>query len=433
MSIGDIYLICITYGFFNLLTICLLIILANVHDIKDFRHGRIAKTSEVTPQTAPFIKFSIIIPAHNEEKVIARCLQSIVKLDYRDFEVIILNDGSKDETDKAIRAALINFDHSEAADAKGIRFLYVGITENRGKASVMNEGLALANGEVIVCMDADATFKPDALSRAAVYFTEPRNVIVAVNNKLVINKGWLGILQRFDFIANYRSKKAYEMLNAEYIVSGIGAMYRKHALEKIGGIPRETMTEDIDTSLMISLLGNKYFRIVYAEDIVTYMEPVHSFRDLLKQRFRWKFGNMQAMFKSRKGLFGNDTPMSHGLRFWRFPMAIWSELSMLVELAFMGFMIWLSVFLGNGLFLLASYIVATVMCAATVLADESETKEEKSKLIRYIPVMYFLSLVMNAVQLYASIRCLLNIRQLWKPKRQYAWQSPERHGAVLPK
>ncbi len=433
MSLADIYVICLAYGLLNLFTICMLIILANLHDIRDIKRGNVAKRSEVTPDTAPFLRFSIIVPAHNEEKVIARCLASLVALEYADFEVIIINDGSKDDTDAVVRAALINIEHSELARAKRIRFLYVGVPKNRGKASVMNEALAYCSGEIIVCMDADATFKPDALSRAAVYFQDVRTAVIAVNNKLVIGKNWLDILQRFDFIANYRSKKAYDMLNAEYIVSGIGAMYRRKALDKIGGIPRETMTEDIDTSLLISLLGNKYFRIKYAEDIVTYMEPVHSFRDLLKQRFRWKFGNMQAMFKSRSRLFSDETAVSRSLRFWRFPLAIWAEVSMVVELAFMAFMVYISVFLGNGLFLLASYIVATGLCALTILADETESSENKRKLLPFIPAMYLLSLVMNVVQLYASIRCIFNIRQLWSPKGNYAWKSPIRHGVGLHK
>jgi len=431
MTIAELYLICLAYGFLNLFSICLLIILANAHDIVDLLEDRVAKQQDVTPDSAEHMRFSIVVPAHNEEKVVARCLHSLVELDYHDFEIIILNDGSKDETDAIIRSTLMELENNEDVRAKNIRFLYVHIPNNRGKASVLNEGVIYANGDVIVCMDADATFKKDALSRAAVYFADPRTVIVAVNNKLITKRSWLAILQRFDFIANYRSKKAYDMLNAEYIVSGIGAMYRKFAVEKIGGIPKDTMTEDIDTSLLISLLGNKYFKIKYAEDIVTYMEPVHSFNDLLKQRFRWKFGNMQAMFKSRKDLFGGDTQMSHSLRWWRFPLAIWAELSMLVEVGFMGFMIWISVFQGNGLFLLASYLVATSLCAITVLADGSESWQEKKKLLPFIGIMYILSLVMNVVQLYASLRCLLNVKQLWKPRQNYAWKSPVRQGIDL--
>lgn len=431
MTLSTLYLICLTYGLLNLFSICILIILANLHDIHDIKQNRVAKWHDVTAANAPQIKYSIIVPAHNEEKVIARCLHSLLNLDYHGYEIIIINDGSKDETDAFVRATLVNIEHSELAKEKNIRFFYVHVPQNRGKASVMNEALAYANGDVIVCMDADATFKRDALARAAVYFNDPRTAIVAVNNKLVVGRKWLAVLQRFDFIANYRSKKAYDMLNAEYIVSGIGAMYRKHALDMIGGIPRDTMTEDIDTSLLISLLGNKYFKIKYAEDIVTYMEPVHTFRDLLKQRFRWKFGNMQAMFKSRKKLFGGYEQVSKALRIWRFPMAVWAELSMVVELAFMGFMIYISVILGNGLFLLASYLIATMLCAMTVLADESESKAEKRRLLPYVPIMYVFSLVMNVVQLYASIRCLLNIRQLWRPKGNYAWKSPVRHGSQL--
>jgi cellulose synthase/poly-beta-1,6-N-acetylglucosamine synthase-like glycosyltransferase len=210
MNTAGIYVICLTYGLFNLFTICLLIFLANLHDIRQLKRRSIAKESGIKPGHAPLMRFTILVPAHNEERVIARCLNSLVELDYKDFEVIIINDGSRDYTDRAIRAALINIQHTEQANKKGIRFLYIGVPRNRGKASVLNEGLAYANGEVVVCMDADAILKKDALTRAAVYFSDPSVAVIAANNKLVVGNSWLDILQRFDFIANYRSKKAYD-------------------------------------------------------------------------------------------------------------------------------------------------------------------------------------------------------------------------------
>lgn len=426
----QLYIICLCYGLVNLASICLIMILANLHDIVQIRKGNVSKQKNLTPDSAPHVNFSIIIPAHNEEKVIERCLRSITQLDYHAYEVIIMDDGSRDGTDRLIRATLQAFEKDQSVKAKQIRFLYVGSSQNRGKARALDEGITYANGEVVVCMDADATFRSDALSRAAVYFADPRVVILAANNKLAGTKTWLGLLQRVDFIGNYRSKKAYDILNAEYIVSGIGAMYRKSVIDKIGGIPNDTMTEDIDTSLLVSLMGNRHFRIRYAEDVVTYMEPVHTFRDLLKQRYRWKFGNMQAMFKSRKALFSRDNKLSNGLRFWRFPLAIWAEISMLVELAFMAFMIMITL-RGNGMFLLASYIIATSLCAATILADDSEPWQEKLKLLPFIGVMYLLSLVMNVVQLYASLKSLATIHELWAPKQGYAWKSPVRHGTTL--
>jgi cellulose synthase/poly-beta-1,6-N-acetylglucosamine synthase-like glycosyltransferase len=410
-------------------------ILSNLHDIQLVREGSSAKREHVTVdhyEHMPFV--SIIIPAFNEGRVIERCLKSIAALDYYNYEVIVVNDGSVDETH--LKSLNYLWDHYTAKEIHGKphrvpHVHYFKMKENGGKAKALNAGLLLAKGSIIVCMDADATFKKDALIRAVQYFKNPTVSVVAVNNKLV-TRGYkpLEILQHFDFIGNYRSKKAYDILNAEYIVSGIGGMYRREDLLAISGFPSDTMTEDIDTSLMIVLLGNKQHRVRYAEDVITYMEPVHTFRDLLKQRFRWKFGNMQSLYKNRAYLKHSDAHSSWLTR-WRLPMAVVSELTIIIEFAFFGFMFYVSVLIGNGLFLVASYLIATLFSGLTFFADDTLTKKERSRLLRYLPILYFLSLLMNIVQFAAFMKAIIRFRDIKHRQGGYAWVPPARTGTSL--
>ena len=428
------YQVFLLYGLYNLLTICFTMILSNVHDIVLVKTRPVTKNEHVTLDhyyDTPLI--SIIIPAHNEEKAIERCLQSIVRLDYPHYEVIVVDDGSKDLTNqKSLGYLWGHYTAKELANAKHAPSIkYYRLKVNAGKAKALNAGLLLAKGDIVVCMDADATFKHDALLRGANYFKDSKVSVLAVNNKLVAHKATpLNILQRFDFIGNYRSKKAYDMLNAEYIVSGIGAMYRRADLLSIGGFPTDTMTEDIDTSLMIVLLGSKNHRVRYAEDVITYMEPVHTFKDLLKQRFRWKFGNVQALYKNR-AYIKKSSAHSSWLIYWRLPMAVISELTLVIEVLFFAFMFYISVLIGNGLFLLASYFVATLLCAMTFYADDTVTKKERTQLAKYIPIMYFLSLLMNVVQFWAFAKSITQIHSISKRTDGYTWVSPTRTGASL--
>jgi cellulose synthase/poly-beta-1,6-N-acetylglucosamine synthase-like glycosyltransferase len=412
-------------------------ILSNLHDIQIARSDSSAKRAHVSVDHYEDNQFiSIIIPAHDEERAIKRCLDSILALNYPRFEVIIVNDGSKDNTHAHSLGYLWEHYTDKEISAIGHKtpdIKYYQLPYNAGKAKALNAGLLLAKGEIVVCMDADATFKSDALLRAAHYFKDPKVSVLAVNNKLVSKKARpLYILQHFDFIGNYRSKKAYDILNAEYIVSGIGGMYRRRDLLSIGGFPADTMTEDIDTSLMIVLLGNKNHRVRYAEDVITYMEPVHTFKDLLKQRYRWKFGNLQALYKNKEYI-KSDGDHSSWLVYWRLPMAIISELTIIVEIMFFSYMFYVSVILGNGLFLVASYVVATLLSALTFFADDTTSKADRRALLRYLPVLYFLSLLMNAVQLWAFVKSVANIRSIKNRADGYAWVSPGRMGTPLHK
>jgi biofilm PGA synthesis N-glycosyltransferase PgaC len=429
------YELCLLYGLYNLFSICFLIILSNIHDIWQYKYGGLVKHQGMTLFDNPDLPFvSIIIPAHNEEKVINRCMEAIMKLDYSNYEVIIVNDGSVDQTHlKSLGYLWDHFTQKEAGllPTKTPHIHYHKLPKNVGKARALNAGLLLAKGEIVVCMDADAIFKYDALRRAMEYFKDPKVSVVAVNNKLISHKATaLSILQRFDFISNYRSKKAYDILNAEYIVSGIGAMYRRKDLLAIGGFPTDTMTEDIDTSLLITLLGSKNHRIRYAEDVITFMEPVHTFKELLKQRYRWKFGNMQALFKSRHRLKHSDTH-SGWLIWWRIPMAVISEFTVIIEILFFGLMFYISVIIGNGLFVVAAYAVATLLCAMTIYSDDTVTKQERRSLALYVPVMFFLSLLMNIVQFWAFVKSMRSIKRLWEREQGYTWNSPAREGSAL--
>jgi poly-beta-1,6-N-acetyl-D-glucosamine synthase len=431
------YKVCLLYGLYNLFNICFSMFLSNVHDIRLARSDSSAKRKDVSVDHYEDNQFiSIIIPAHNEERVIKRCLDSIIALDYSRYEVIVVNDGSKDATHAHSLGYL--WEHYtgkeiSASSHKIPHIKYYQLPYNAGKAKALNAGLLLAKGEIVVCMDADATFKKDALLRAAHYFKDPRVSVLAVNNKLVSRRARpLYILQHFDFIGNYRSKKAYDILNAEYIVSGIGGMYRRQDLLSIGGFPTDTMTEDIDTSLMIVLLGSKDHRVRYAEDVITYMEPVHTFKDLLKQRYRWKFGNMQALYKN-KAFIKQESEHSSWLIYWRLPMAVLSELTIIVEILFFSYMFYVSVIIGNGLFLVASYSVATLLSTLTFFADDTVSKDERHQLIRYLPILYFLSLIMNAIQLWAFLKSVINIRKIKNRADGYAWTSPVRTGASLQK
>src|SRR5579884_1576561 len=149
-----------------------------------------------------------------------------------------------------------------------------------------------------MCLDADSILHPSAIERAVSYFSDPKIIGVAANVRVIGNRTTLGKLQQFEHMIGYRSKKFYSLSNCEFIVGGVASTYRKSVLKKVKFYDDDTLTEDIGLSLkLIAKEGNRRRRVTYAADVVALTEGVSSFNDLLKQRYRWKMGNLQNLYK----------------------------------------------------------------------------------------------------------------------------------------
>ena len=117
----------------------------------------------------------------------------------------------------------------------------------------------------------------------------------------------LGWVQRLEYAVVHRLKQGYTVFNCEYVIGGVGSMFRTSVVRACGYFDTDTMTEDIDFSMKIlSVHGNFDWRIIFAADAIAYTQAVPSLRGLLRQRFRWKFGRLQAFYKHRSLFFGSD-------------------------------------------------------------------------------------------------------------------------------
>ncbi|HSW37132.1 MAG TPA: glycosyltransferase [Candidatus Saccharimonadales bacterium] len=236
----------------------------------------------------PAVHCSVVVPAYNEEKVIVACLQSVLKSRYPFFEVIVVDDGSLDET-----AAL--------ARAIGDRRLRVVRKPNGGKASALNYGIALAHHQVIVAIDADTIFKPNTLTRLTRHFCLPEVGAVSGNTKVVNRHRLITKLQSLEYIVGFNlDRRMGDLFDCITVVPGAIGAFRKKALLQARGFSKDTLAEDTDLTLTIKELG---YKIVYDESAIAYTEAPATVRDLLKQRFRWSFGTMQSAWKHRRSLF----------------------------------------------------------------------------------------------------------------------------------
>lgn len=406
-------------GLINMAHIGLYISGANVYDINQIRRHSLPKVRNRRPR--PLV--SVIVPAHNEALVIERCLDSIRCSTYRKVEIIVHNDRSADKTVQIVNAYKKKYPH--------LNLRLVNRRHRVGKAGGMNYCISHhSKGELVMSLDADCMLRRDAIKRAVVYFDDPKVMGVAANVRLLEEHTVLGVLQRFEHLIGYRSKKFYTVTNSEFIVGGVASTYRRSVLQEVGYYDTDTTTEDIGLSMKVVALGNRDHRIVYAADVVATTEGAHSFNALLKQRYRWKMGSLQNLIK-HSHLIGmvQQGRYTRSLTWYRMPMAYVSELILLVQPFLLTYIIGLSIHYHTlGLFL-GAYVTITAYTLWTILPDEHSMGRNKLTMSMYAPVLYFFFYIMDLIQIISIVRCLMHPNQLRRQtKNESVWTSPKRTG-----
>ncbi len=225
---------------------------------------------------------SIIIPAHNEEKVIRNILHDLIVQSYQNFEVLVISHNTTDET--AQKARMVRDKRIKVIEYE---------TEESGKALALNKALDLAKGEIILHFDTDNRIKDyDFISKAVAHFDDPE--VDGIQTRLnVSNKksSFLPILQKIEFeIFSAISLAGREVLNRSCVLAGTGIGLRREVVEEIGGW-KNSLVEDFEFFIRLSLADK---RIVFADNIEVYDEKPTTWSSLLKQRSRWFKGHIKV-------------------------------------------------------------------------------------------------------------------------------------------
>ena len=229
---------------------------------------------------------SVLIPAFNEEKVIVGSIQRVLASTDVRVEIIVIDDGSTDGTSRVVTDNLGN-------DPR-VRLLTL---TNGGKARALNEGMALAKGDVIIALDADTQFEPTTVARLARWFVDPEIGAVAGNAKVGNRVNLVTRWQAIEYVtAQNLERRALTRFDAITVVPGAVGAWRRAALDAVGGYPVDTLAEDQDLTIAIQRAG---WRVGYDIDAVAWTEAPETLRGLGKQRFRWAFGTLQCLWKHR--------------------------------------------------------------------------------------------------------------------------------------
>jgi len=321
------------------------------------------------PHSSYELPVSLIIPAHNEETIISASVHSILQLEYPEFEVIVVNDGSRDGTLEALRSelALVPFPEAyrQRLVVKPVRGVYrstrfpnvrVIDKDNGGKADASNAGINAARYPLVCIVDADSVLERSSLRQVAVPFLiEPHTIAVGgsvrvVNGSTVrggfledvgLSRKWLPRFQVVEYLRAFLfGRVGWAPLNAVPIISGAFGAFRTEALVDAGGYQSDTLGEDMELVMRLhrrNRLGRRQYRIAFLINPVCWTDAPESLAVLRSQRIRWQRGLGESLLRHRSLLLH---PRAGAAGWVMFPFMIAFELlGPIVELAGYAFMI----------------------------------------------------------------------------------------------
>jgi len=229
----------------------------------------------------PFV--SILVPCHNEEDVIEKTALNILDLEYKDFEVILIDDRSTDKTASIIEK--LSKRHTK------IQCLIRDKNATAGKSAVLNDAMKIAKGEAILVFDADAKVKPDFLNKMIIAL-EPADVGAVQAQKVIINssQNFLTQCQFNEYILDTHFQMGRDAVRGAVELRGNGELIKRRAIESINGWNEQTITDDLDMSTRLHVKG---WDIRFCPDVKVYEEGVVTFPALIKQRRRWVEGSIR--------------------------------------------------------------------------------------------------------------------------------------------
>jgi cellulose synthase/poly-beta-1,6-N-acetylglucosamine synthase-like glycosyltransferase/spore germination protein YaaH/peptidoglycan/xylan/chitin deacetylase (PgdA/CDA1 family) len=234
---------------------------------------------------------SVVIPAYNEDKVISQTIDSLLAQQYAGpLEIIVVDDGSRDGTYQQARAT-----HGAHPQVR------VFTKANGGKASALNFGIAHAQHEIIVALDADTVFMRDTVAELVQPLANERVAAVAgnakVGNRINIVTRW----QALEYVTSQNlDRRAFSLLDCITVVPGAVGAWRRSVVHQVGGFREDTLAEDQDLTLAVRRAG---YSVAYADGAIALTEAPDTLRALARQRFRWSFGTLQCAWKHRGTLF----------------------------------------------------------------------------------------------------------------------------------
>ena len=342
---------------------------------------------------------SILVPAFNEGVTIEPAVRALLRLDYPAFEIIVLDDGSTDDT------------YARAAAFQG-QWGNVGVRvvrkSNSGKAATLNYGIQLARFPYVLCMDGDSKLTEGTLRSAVRHFRDPEVAAVAGNVKVVNRRNLWARVQALEYIEGLNlARRAQGFMRAVNIIPGPIGMFRRETLLQLGGYDTDTFAEDADLTLKILAAG---WRIEYEDRAIAWTEAPENLQALIKQRYRWTRGILQALRKRAEVFIHPQNAMTwFSVLMMAFEALVWPALNIVGTV----FFVVVALSFGASNWLLAWWVILTLLDVAAALHTVVMEGED----LRLVPLAIFYRLVfvllIDITKLFATVEEFMNVQMSW--------------------
>ncbi len=328
-----IYIINIFFFFYMFLyaTVFFLTTLFSAFKLDDYFKGKSYMSYTVINNKANYIPISILVPAYNEEVTIVDSINSLLNLNYPSYEIIMINDGSKDQTvakvishfnlkkvSKPYRKLIPTNEALDIYEGNGKIKIILVDKVNGGKSDALNMGINVCSFPTFLCIDADSMLQSDALQKIVEPFLEDDQMVavggdVKISNNLVIDNGEILSIEKpekviviFQMIEYLRvflnSRISLNGINGNLIISGAFGLYNKQAVVNVGGYTNGLMGEDMEIIMKIHsfYLKNKIsYKTSYVPDAICWTQVPEEVKVLKRQRRRWHVGLAQSLKRHR--------------------------------------------------------------------------------------------------------------------------------------
>jgi len=362
-----------------------------------FLHQRELAYQDI-PEIYPFV--SIIVPAYNEAEVISNSLASLLELRYPYYEIIAVDDGSSDGTFEKMK----EFEGNHY----GVR-VQTFRKENSGKADALNYGIRRSKAPIVICMDSDSRLTPDALRYAVRHFSDPNVGAVAGNVKVINRHNIWTKLEALEYIEGLNiARMAQAFARAVNVIPGPMGIFRRAALDATGGYDSDTFAEDFDMTVKILADG---WKISYEPKAVAYTEAPEELNDIIKQRYRWTRGILQAIRKQRHLLTSSSGTVTTPLSLWYmlFEGLAWPVMNIFASV----FFVWIALLYGMTKLLVLWWLLLTAL-DVLIAFHAIMMEREDLRLVPYsIFYRFFYILIIDVTKVFATLEEAVGLDMSW--------------------
>ncbi|WP_454046519.1 polysaccharide deacetylase family protein [Chryseobacterium sp. Marseille-Q8038] len=366
-----------------------------------FKERRKEKKLGGFPVLESYPKVSIIVPAYNEEVNIVSSLQNLLKQTYPNFNIIMVDDGSKDSTYEKAVEAFPNHPN-----------LKIFTKSNGGKATALNFGISETDAEYVVCIDADTKLQQDAVKYMIARFlnSNPEEKIAAVagNVKVGNRVNWLTKWQAIEYTTSQNfDRLAYAHINAITVIPGAIGAFKRSVIIEAGGYSSDTLAEDCDITVKILKAG---YTVANENRAVAVTEAPETVKQFLKQRFRWIYGIMQMFWKQRQTFLN---PKYKGLGLWAMPNILLFQYIIPFFSPMADVIMFFGILSGNGDKIFTYYLIFLLVDASLALVAFIVQREKLINLLYIIPQRFGYRWLMYIVLFKSLRKALKGEMQSW--------------------